>query len=80
MADRTFHMMKDGARETIQKARWKAGLSRRELSVLTNKRVSEETIRNVELGVVGGHRPQTLYILAQHLNLDPADLFESESA
>lgn len=74
-------MLKDGARQAIKEARYTKGLSRREVWELTGKRVSVGTIRNIELGEnVETHLPQSIYLLAEALGLEPNDLVEHEVA
>lgn len=77
-------MLKGTAAKQLREARWKAGLSRRQVSELTSPTVSEATIVNVEKSDEPGSDykplPQTIYILAAALGLDPDDLFERESA
>lgn len=74
-------MLKEQARKRIAEARWRAGLSRKALATLTGGRVSAGTIRNLETGEnVSTHLPQTIYILAAALDLDPSELIAEEVA
>ena len=72
-------MLKTDTAKRFREARWKAGLSRREVAAMTNGRLSEQTIVNVE---TDGHNPlpQTVYILAAALDLDPSGFFKKEVA
>ena len=73
-------MLKSDTARRFREARWAAGLSRREVAEKTNGRLSEQTVVNVEKD---GYSPlpQTVYILAEALGLDPKDFFsETEVA
>ena len=76
-------MLQSNAAKLIREARWKQGLSRREVSERTKPTVSEATIVKVENSDKpdSDYRPlpQTIYILAAALGLDPQDLLEQEA-
>lgn len=69
----------DAAR-TIEAAREGAGLSRRDLELLTKKagqRVTESTIFNIERGVSKRPWPRTVMALADALGIDHAEVLET---
>lgn len=68
-------MVKTDTHKRLQQARWAKGWSRRQLAEATDNRVAESTIFKVEVGDVTPF-PQTVYILAEALGLDPTDLLE----
>lgn len=72
-----MQMLHTDARKRIAEARWKAGFSRRQLAERSG--ISETTIFNIERGVAEP-LPQTIYVLAGALNLNPEDLLEPEEA
>lgn len=73
-------MLQSGAAKRLQEARWRAGLSRKALAEKTGNRISEATIVKVERNGDADYSPlpQTVYILADALGLDPADLFAED--
>lgn len=74
-----LRMLQSDAARRIREARWKQGLSRREVSERTTPTVSEATIVKVESSDKPGADytplPQTIYILAAALDLDVDSLF-----
>lgn len=77
-------MLQPTARKRLQQARWRAGLSRQALSEATQGRVSTTTIFKVEDEKGNPDYtplPQTIYILAEALELDAdKELFSAEAA
>lgn len=69
--------MKTNTAKRFREARWQQGLSRRQVAERANGRISEATIVNAE---TDGHTllPQTVYILAEALGIDPTEFFKDE--
>lgn len=63
----------------LAEARYRKGWSRRETVEATDNRISETALRNIEKGY-SEPLPQTVYILAAALDLDPKQLFPEEVA
>lgn len=71
--------MKTDTAKRFREARWRLGLSRRQVAERANGRISEATIVNAE---TDGHTllPQTVFILADALGLDASDFLDEEVA
>lgn len=71
--------MADSLGRTLAEARWKKGWSRRQVVEATDNRITQTALRNIEKGY-SNPLPQTIYILAAALEIDPQQFFEDEAA
>lgn len=71
--------MADSVGRKLAEARWRKGWSRRELVEAASNRITETAIRNIEKGW-SQPLPQTIYILAEALDVDPKDYLSDEVA
>lgn len=71
-------MLKGTAGQTLQHARFRAGLTLRQLSDKAD--VAVATIVNIEQGNRATPHGRTVYKIAEALGIDPESLFEREAA
>lgn len=71
--------MPDSIGTKIAQARYRKGWSRRQVVEASGNRLSETALRNIEKGTSTPF-PQTVYIIAEALDLEASDLFSAEVA